>query len=197
MSFDNINNENAPATLNWRNNRLVVWQKIAASRNADYTSAAKYTSPEAAAKYANDRVRATVRTFMAEILKRASQTAVLDFLSNAPPDWIAKTERLLDDSELVPRLIRRAYPFVTWAKDISDLQKSKAEIDTSWTAWTNFYLDKLGYQASSGFDSAEAAAGAFAGGVSGFFQGAGTVIKWAPYVLAGTAVLVLVAAVRK
>lgn len=197
MSFDVINNENAPATINWRNNRLLVWRKIVAMRNSDYMSAAKHTTPEAAAKYANDRVRATVRTFMAEILKRASQAAVGDFLSNAPPDWIPKTERLLDDSELVPRLIRRSYPFVTWAKDISDLQKAKAEIDASWVAWTNFYMDKIGYQVSAGVDSAEAAASSFAGQVSGFFEGAGTVIKWAPYVLAGTAVIVIVAAVRK
>lgn len=195
--IDVIENENAPATINWRNNRLAVWKQIVQTRDKDYAAAAKHTNSEAAAKYANDRVRATVRTFVADILKRASQTAAADFVANAPPDWIPKTERLLNDGELVPRLIRRSYPFVTWAKEIATLQKDKAAIDSSWGAWANFYFDKLGYQVGSGLDSAGEVAGGVAEGVGGFLSSAGTVLKYAPYALAGAGLLVLVLAVRK
>lgn len=197
MSFEIIDNENSPATLNWRNNRLAVWEKIRSLRNADYAAAAKHTTPEAAAKYANDRIRATVRAFMVEILKRASQAAAGDFIRNAPPDWIPKTERLLDDGELVPRLIRRAYPFVTWAKSIADLEKAQAAIDSDWGAWTNFYLDKLGYQVSSGFDAVSDAAGGVADSFGGFLSSAGMVLKYGPYALGAAGLLLLVAAVRK
>lgn len=197
MSFEIIDNENSPTTLNWRSNRLAIWEKLRKLRDADYFSAAKHTTPEAAAKYANERIRATVRAFMAEILKRSSQAAASDFVRNAPPDWIPKTERLLDDGELVPRLIRRAYPFVTWAKSIADLEKAQAAIDSNWGAWTNFYLDKLGYQVSSGFDSVGEAAEGVAGSIGGFLSSAGMVLKYAPYVLGAAGILVLVAAVRK
>ena len=203
-----LDNENSSATIKWRQDRLAVWDMIIARRNQDYAQAAKHTSPGAAAKYADGRIRATVRTFLAEVLKRAPQNAAADFLLHAPADWGPNTENLLAADEHHPRLIRRSYPFPTWAAELTDLEKKKAEIDADWGSWLSFYTDKLSQDIKIDLTAAGTAAGNVASGVGGalgdlgkgvgeFFSTTGTIIKYAPYAALVVGGFVVVAVLRR
>lgn len=131
----------------WRTAQVKKWDTIRKSFDKDFTAAAKNTNEDDARLYAAEKQRPNIRAFLYDVLRRSPKPSATDFLNNAPPMWIAETERLFDDVELVPRLIRRSYPTVwPWAKNITVKNNLSFVTDVKWRDWVVAFGAPLGYE---------------------------------------------------
>lgn len=183
------NQEGKPETVTWRNSRLALWAKIRERRDADFTSAAKFTSADAARKYAMERARGEVQIFLAEIFRRSSAKAAATFVSEAPFGWWDRAEILLDTGELVPSLIRRSYPSPSFASKLQELEQAQAKIGLYWGPWIRHWLKIVEQETGIAIDNAAQAASDAADTLWTWGEYAAAIIKYGPPVLVGTVVV--------
>lgn len=142
-----LKNESNIETIKWRQKKLSAWAQFTKDRDAFYKTASKSRPASVARTYAAEQIRRPCREFLYDVLRRASQSAALDFLRNLPIGAVEKTEKLLDESELVPRLIRRSYPAVMpWAQNIRLPDNGNLKNTAEWSAWLKKLGEPLGYE---------------------------------------------------
>lgn len=183
------NPEGKPETIAWRNSRLALWSKIRERRDADFASAARFTSADKARDYAMQRARGEVQIFLAEVLRRASATGAAQFLTEAPFGWYDRPEILLDTGELIPRLIRRSYPSVTYAAKLQELEKQKAKIDTYWGPWIRNWVEVTVQETGVQLDAAAKVVGDAYDTAKKTAEYAGLALRYGPPVLLGAGLL--------
>ncbi|PCC73185.1 hypothetical protein SAMN02745121_08208 [Nannocystis exedens] len=178
-----VEKEAGPETKKYRASRHELWQALSASRNAYREQAMKHGAEAGAAIAASDKaIRGDVRIFVMEILTHATAEAATAFFERAPRSWGITTEVLLDEGQLVPNLIDRAYPQAQWAKDMDVLTRAVAEDDASWQAYALAGMATLGDAAKT----AGAAAFEVAKGVGeGVGEGAGDLLSGGGDLLGG------------
>lgn len=139
--------ETSAETTKWRTKKLTAWAQLSKDRDALYKSASKSRPPASARVYAAEHIRRPCREFLYDVLRRTSQSAALDFLRNMPIGAVDRTEKLLDDHDLVPRLIRRSYAAVMpWAQNIRISESGNLNNNAQWTAWVRAIGEPLGYE---------------------------------------------------
>lgn len=144
-----LNIETSNETTQWRQKKLTAWAQLRKDRDAKYKAASKTKTSANAKQYAADQIRGPTREFIYDILRRTSQSAALDFLRNMPLGALSRTEKLLDELDLVPRLIRRSYPAVMpWAQNIRIAENSNVRNNSQWAAWMRAIGEPLGYEIS-------------------------------------------------
>ena len=136
--------ETAPATLNYRKQRLAVWTQIKQRHDAYVVSAQKHGATREQAEAAAGRdVRGQVRWLVGELLAHAQGQDAATFVIAAPREWGARAEILLAADPVVPDLIARAYPVPTWAAKLDMLTQQVAADDAAWQAWVERMLPAL------------------------------------------------------
>lgn len=143
MSFDPIEWELSPATKNWRESRVKLWQAINASFTDYRDDAAKYTTMDKALIAAGKHVRGDVRAFVSDLLTRVPAAELPTYLRKFPPNWPDETEILLNEPAVLG-LISRSFPVKAQAEKLDDLTVKVAADNALWSKWLDNYSEATG-----------------------------------------------------
>jgi hypothetical protein len=170
--------ETLPQTTNYRAERQKLWELIR-QKHTEYVMRAQQhgASPTAAADAAGRSFRGEVNLFLGELLTHSRKDDVLAFLMNAPREWGARSELLLDADPLIPSLIARSFPVDAWADHFEEISKRVADDNKKWSTWLTARLDQVGQTyaetAARVFGVVETVGQDVGAGIGGLGQGLG------------------------
>jgi hypothetical protein len=126
---DILEMETSAETANYRKSRLEAWAQIQQQRDDYIADARKHgASKQQAEEAAGRNARGAVRWLVGESLTHAPGDAAAKFVTTAPREWGARPELLLDADPVMPTLIARTFPVVTWAARVDTLTRQVAGI---------------------------------------------------------------------
>lgn len=170
--------ETLAQTTNYRAERQKLWQHIRA-RHGEYVMRAQQhgASPAAAMDAAGRSFRGEVNLFLGEMLTHSRKDDVLVFLMDAPREWGARSELLLDADPVIPNLIARSFPIGAWVDRFEEISKQVADDNKRWTTWLAARLEQVGETGAAAADRAfgvvEAVGKGVGEGIGGLGQGIG------------------------
>ncbi len=146
MSDPNVlDMETAAETTNYRKSRLEAWAQIQKKYEEYRASALKHGASKAQAEEAAGRdARGSIRWIVGESLAHAPGEVAAKFITDAPREWGARAEILLDADPVVPEMLARTYPVTAWATKLDVLTRQVADDNAAWQAWVERMLFSLG-----------------------------------------------------
>ena len=176
--------QDAAATAGYRQHRRMRWQLLRV-HHADTLAEARARGfgVELARRAAGISIRGETRSWMSELLTRATVPALAEFLAGGQ-SWGQSGEHLMDHSEAVVRLIDHSYPLPTWTV-LGPLAPVHALDDGMWSQWVHVWREQFGAVAHSGAAPPTA-------------EESSTLRRWAPWltsaaVMLGATTIVVVA----
>ncbi|MFZ6179883.1 hypothetical protein [Nannocystis pusilla] len=137
--------ETLPQTTNYRAERLKLWELLRGKRDEYVARAQQHGATAAAAAEAAGRsFRGEVNLFLGELLTHSRKDDVLEFLMNAPREWGARSELLLDADPLIPSLVARSFPIGAWVDRYEEISKRVADDKKQWSTWLMARLEQVG-----------------------------------------------------
>jgi hypothetical protein len=88
--------------------------------------------------------RGEVNLYLGEVLTHSRKDDVLAFLMNAPREWGARSELLLDADPLIPSLVARSFPVGPWVDRDEEISKRVADDNKQWSTWLAARLEQVG-----------------------------------------------------
>ncbi|MCY0994788.1 hypothetical protein OV203_47115 [Nannocystis sp. ILAH1] len=137
--------ETLPPTTNYRAERQKLWELLRQKRDEYVARAQQYgATPAAAAEAAGRSFRGEVNLFLGEVLTHSRKDDVLAFLMDAPREWGARSEVLLDADPLIPSLVARSFPVGAWVDRYEEISKRVADDNKQWSIWLAARLEQVG-----------------------------------------------------
>ena len=135
--------ENAPETAAYRHTLRRIWELLRQRYESVKREAQARGSDVARAQIeAAAALRGDLRTFLSELLTRASATAIIDFLAAAPA-WGEAGELLFESqSAVVLRLVENVYP-AAMLGSVAPLERDTAADERTWSAWVSAWSAEL------------------------------------------------------
>ncbi|PCC69320.1 hypothetical protein SAMN02745121_08975 [Nannocystis exedens] len=138
--------ETLPQTTNYRAERQKLWELLRHKRDEYVARAQQHGATAAAAADAAGRsFRGEVNLFLGELLTHSRKDDVLAFLMNAPREWGARSELLLDTDPLIPSLVARSFPVGAWVDRYEEISKRVADDNKQWSTWLAARLEQVGH----------------------------------------------------
>ena len=136
------------ATAGYRQHRRAIWQMLRVHHADTLAEAqARGFGVDVARRAAGISIRGETRSWMSELLTRATVPALAEFLAGGQ-SWGQSGEHLMDHSDAVVRLIDHSYPLPTWTV-LGPLAPAHALDDGMWSQWVHIWREQFGAVARS------------------------------------------------
>lgn len=145
--------ETLPQTKNYRAERLKLWEFIRGKHSEYVVRAQKHgASPAAAVAAAGRSLRGEVNLFLGELLTHSRKDDVVRFVMEAPREWGARSELLLEADPLIPSLVARSFPIAAWADRFDEISRLVADDNKRWSTWLAARLEQVGQTGAAAAD---------------------------------------------